>query len=77
MQPDRHVPAASCRRYRRSHTQEVAHRIAGSRQRVDNLIDSAVAGMLGLAALIWAGVMSNVDALGLVDSNVMATLVSV
>jgi hypothetical protein len=55
----------------------VAHRIAGSRQRVDNLIDSAVAGMLGLAALIWAGVMSNVDALGLVDSNVMATLVSV
>jgi Na+/H+ antiporter NhaD/arsenite permease-like protein len=44
---------------------------------ISNLIDSAVAGLLGIAALIWARVMTDVDAFGLVDWNVMTILVSV
>ena len=44
---------------------------------ISNVIDSAVASLLGVAAMVWAGVMTDVDAFGLVDWNVMAILVSV
>ena len=44
---------------------------------ISNVIDSAIAGLLGVAAMIWIGVMTDVDAFGLVDWNVMAILVSV
>jgi Na+/H+ antiporter NhaD/arsenite permease-like protein len=44
---------------------------------ITNIVDSTVAALLGVIAMIWIGVMSEVDAFGLVDWNVMAILVSV
>jgi Na+/H+ antiporter NhaD/arsenite permease-like protein len=44
---------------------------------VTNIIDSTLAGMLGVAAMIWFGVMSEEDAFLYVDWNVMAILVSI
>lgn len=44
---------------------------------VSNVIDSTVAALIGVIAMIWVGVMSDVDAFSLVDWNVMAILVSV
>ena len=44
---------------------------------ISNVIDSAIAGLLGVAAMVWIGIMTDVDAFGLVDWNVMAILVSV
>jgi len=44
---------------------------------ISNVVDSTVAALIGVVAMIWVGIMSEVDAFGLVDWNVMAILVSV
>jgi Na+/H+ antiporter NhaD/arsenite permease-like protein len=44
---------------------------------ISNVIDSTVAALIGVTAMVWVGVMSEVDAFGMVDWNVMAILVSV
>jgi Na+/H+ antiporter NhaD/arsenite permease-like protein len=44
---------------------------------VSNRIDSTLSALLGVSAMIWLGVMTEVDAFGYVDWNVMAILVSV
>ena len=44
---------------------------------ISNVVDSTVAALVGVVVMIWIGVMSEVDAFGLVDWNVMAILVSV
>ena len=44
---------------------------------ISNVIDSTVAALIGVLVMIWIGVMSEVDAFGLVDWNVMAILISV
>ena len=44
---------------------------------ISNVVDSTVAALIGVVAMIWVGIMSDVDAFGLVDWNVMAILVSV
>ena len=44
---------------------------------VANVIDSTLAALLGVAAMIWAGVMSEEDAFRYVDWNVMAILVGI
>jgi Na+/H+ antiporter NhaD/arsenite permease-like protein len=44
---------------------------------ITNVIDGAVAALLGVAAMIWVGVMTEVDAFQLVDWNVMAILVGI
>lgn len=42
-----------------------------------NVVDSTVAALIGVSVMIWIGVMTDVDAFGRVDWNVMAILVSV
>jgi Na+/H+ antiporter NhaD/arsenite permease-like protein len=44
---------------------------------ITDVIDSAVAALVGVAAMIWVGVMTEVDAFQLVDWNVMAILVGI
>ncbi|MBM3368774.1 MAG: permease [Betaproteobacteria bacterium] len=44
---------------------------------VSNVIDSTLVGMIGVAVMIWFGVMSEDDAFKYVDWNVMAILVSI
>ena len=44
---------------------------------IANVIDATVAALLGVVAMVWFGVMTETDAFGLVDWNVMAILVSV
>ena len=44
---------------------------------ISNVVDSTVAALIGVVVMIWIGVMTDVDAFGLVDWNVMAILVSV
>ena len=44
---------------------------------VTNVIDSTLAALIGVAVMIWAGVMSDEDAFKYVDWNVMAILVSI
>ncbi|MDZ7812557.1 MAG: hypothetical protein U5L74_05335 [Ideonella sp.] len=44
---------------------------------ISNAVDSTVAALIGVVVMIWIGVMSEVDAFGLVDWNVMAILISV
>ena len=44
---------------------------------ITNVIDSTLAALIGVVVMIWAGVMSETDAFGFVDWNVMAILVSV
>jgi Na+/H+ antiporter NhaD/arsenite permease-like protein len=44
---------------------------------VTNVIDGTIAALIGVVAMIWFGVMTEVDAFGLVDWNVMAILVSI
>jgi Na+/H+ antiporter NhaD/arsenite permease-like protein len=44
---------------------------------VSNVVDSTLSALLGVAAMIWLGVMSEQDAFGYVDWNVMSILVSV
>ena len=44
---------------------------------ITDIVDSTVAALIGVVVMIWFGVMSEVDAFGLVDWDVMAILVSV
>ncbi len=44
---------------------------------VSNKVDSTAAALIGVIAMVWFGVMSEVDAFQLVDWNVMAILVSI
>ena len=44
---------------------------------VTNVIDSTLAGLIGVAVMIWMGVMTEDDAFKYVDWNVMAILVSI
>jgi len=44
---------------------------------VTNVVDGTLAALLGVAAMIWLGVMSEDDAFGYVDWNVMAILVAI
>ncbi len=44
---------------------------------ITNTIDATVAALIGVVAMVWLGVMSEVDAFGLVDWDVMAILVGV
>jgi Na+/H+ antiporter NhaD/arsenite permease-like protein len=44
---------------------------------VTNIIDSTVAAMVGVVVMIWAGVLSEVEAFQYVDWNVMAILASI
>ena len=44
---------------------------------ISNVVDNTVAALIGVAVMIWAGVMSEVDAFRYVDWNVMAILVSI
>lgn len=42
-----------------------------------NVFDSTVAALMGVAAMVWAGVLTESEAFALVDWNVMAILVSI
>ena len=44
---------------------------------IANVVDSTVAALLGVVAMVWIGVMTETDAFTLVDWNVMAILVSI
>jgi Na+/H+ antiporter NhaD/arsenite permease-like protein len=44
---------------------------------ISNAVDSTVAALIGVTVMVWIGVMTETDAFGLVDWNVMAILVSV
>ena len=44
---------------------------------ITNVIDATVAALIGVVTMVWFGVMTETDAFGLVDWNVMAILVSV
>ena len=44
---------------------------------ISNVVDGTVAALLGVIVMIWFGVMTEVDAFGLVDWNVIAILVSI
>jgi Na+/H+ antiporter NhaD/arsenite permease-like protein len=44
---------------------------------ISNVIDASVAALVGVAVMVWLGVMTEVDAFGYVDWNVMAILVSI
>jgi Na+/H+ antiporter NhaD/arsenite permease-like protein len=44
---------------------------------ITNVVDGTIAALLGVAAMVWVGVMTDVEAFGLVDWNVMAILVSI
>ncbi|HEX4883661.1 MAG TPA: SLC13 family permease [Casimicrobiaceae bacterium] len=44
---------------------------------VTNVVDGTVAALMGVATMIWTGVMTEVEAFGLVDWNVMAILLSI
>jgi Na+/H+ antiporter NhaD/arsenite permease-like protein len=44
---------------------------------VSNVVDSTAAALIGVIAMVWFGVMTEVDAFQLVDWNVMAILVSI
>ncbi|HSD96345.1 MAG TPA: SLC13 family permease [Sulfuricaulis sp.] len=44
---------------------------------ISNVVDNAVAAMLGATIMVWIGIMSEIDAFQYVDWNVMAILVSI
>ena len=44
---------------------------------ISNVVDSTVAALVGAIVMIWIGVMTDIDAFGLVDWNVMAILVGI
>jgi Na+/H+ antiporter NhaD/arsenite permease-like protein len=44
---------------------------------ISNVIDSTLAALIGVAVMVWIGVMSEVDAFNYVDWNVMAILVAI
>lgn len=44
---------------------------------ITNVVDSTVAALIGVVAMVWAGIVTEAEAFGMVDWNVMAILVSV
>ena len=44
---------------------------------VTNVVDSTVAALIGVVVMVWVGVLTETEAFGMVDWNVMAILVSV
>jgi len=44
---------------------------------ITNVVDSTVAALIGVVVMIWVGVITETEAFGMVDWNVMAILVSV
>ncbi|MCP3868788.1 MAG: permease [Gammaproteobacteria bacterium] len=44
---------------------------------ITGVIDSSVAALIGVAAMVWTGTMTEVDAFNAVDWNVMAILISI
>jgi Na+/H+ antiporter NhaD/arsenite permease-like protein len=44
---------------------------------IANVVDGTIAALLGVAVMVWFGVLTDVDAFGLVDWNVIAILVSI
>ncbi len=44
---------------------------------IANVVDSTVAALLGVVAMVWVGVLTETDAFSLVDWNVIAILVSI
>ena len=44
---------------------------------ITGVVDSTIAALIGVVVMVWIGVMTEVDAFGLVDWNVMAILVSI
>ena len=44
---------------------------------ITNWIDSTLAALIGVSIMVWAGVMTDIDAFKLVDWNVMAILIGV
>jgi Na+/H+ antiporter NhaD/arsenite permease-like protein len=44
---------------------------------ISNVVDGAVAALIGVAVMVWVGVMTEVEAFQLVDWNVMAILISI
>ncbi|HEY9181564.1 MAG TPA: SLC13 family permease, partial [Gammaproteobacteria bacterium] len=44
---------------------------------IANVVDATIAALIGVAVLIWFGVMTEVDAFNYVDWNVMAILVAI
>jgi Na+/H+ antiporter NhaD/arsenite permease-like protein len=44
---------------------------------IANVVDGTIAALLGVTVMVWFGVVTDVDAFGLVDWNVMAILVSI
>jgi len=44
---------------------------------VSNVVDATVAALVGVLVMVWLGIMTEVDAFGFVDWNVMAILLSV
>ncbi len=44
---------------------------------IANIVDGTIAALIGVVAMVWVGVITETDAFGLVDWNVMAILVSV
>lgn len=44
---------------------------------ISNVIDSTLAALIGVAVMVWVGVMTEVDAFNYVDWNVMAILVAI
>jgi len=44
---------------------------------ISNVVDNAVAAMIGATVMVWIGIMSEIDAFQYVDWNVMAILVSI
>lgn len=44
---------------------------------ISNVVDSAVAALIGVVVMVWIGVITEVEAFTLVDWNVMAILVSI
>src|SRR5712664_498513 len=44
---------------------------------ISNVVDATVAALIGVAVMIWVGVMTEVEAFQLVDWNVMAILIGI
>ena len=44
---------------------------------ISNVVDGTVAALIGVAVMVWVGVMTEVEAFQLVDWNVMAILISI
>lgn len=44
---------------------------------ISNVIDSTLAALIGVAVMVWVGVMTEIDAFNYVDWNVMAILVAI